>query len=124
MILSKVSFYFLLISVQITIVFIILKKIRFPSWEWKGVLSPLWLSMALSYGGYLDYQSHYAVFGTIEAALPGFCIVSFIFAALRLLGKLKWKWAWIFSPLWLWGVVLIGKYLSRYSIYLQNKGLL
>jgi len=39
--------------------------------------------------------------GSIDIQITGFAIIlTFIFAVLKLAGKIAWSWWWVFSPVW------------------------
>ena len=39
----------------------------------------------------------------------GFCgLLTILFIALKLLGKITWSWVWVLSPIWIYAIIMFA----------------
>ena len=43
----------------------------------------------------------------IESGIDTIKILTIIFVALKVLGLIQWSWLWVFSPIWIIGILAI-----------------
>jgi len=114
---SKLTFLLFLLSFPVSLLFFIWKQTKRPVMNWRWVLSPIWISLLLLYGEYSFKRQHLA--GAILIML----ILTFIFATLKVLKKVRWRWAWTLCPVWLWVILSFGALLHLISVsFLEPRG--